>query len=256
MASFVSDGARLAFEEFGAGPAVLLIHGFASSRKVNWVNTSWVTTLTEAGFRVVAIDNRGHGESEKFYDPDKYWAHVMADDAGRLLDHLGIEKALVLGYSMGARIAAFLALRHPEKVAGAVLGGMGLNLVNGLADSDEIIAALSAERLSEVVGATGRQFRLFAESSKADRPALVACMIASREPMAVDDVRRISVPVLVAVGETDDMAGPPQALADLLPDAEALVIPKRNHMLATGDRVFKSAALEFLKRHCANVRAS
>lgn len=254
MAFFVSDEVRLAFEEFGAGPPLLLIHGFASSRHVNWINTSWVTTLTEAGFRVVAIDNRGHGESQKFYDPEQYWAHTMADDAARLLDHLQIGRALVMGYSMGARIAAFLALRHPQRVEAAVLGGMGLNLVNGLADSDEIIAALGAEKLSEVTGATGRQFRIFADNSRADRQALIACMITSREPMAEADVRRIAAPVLVAVGEADEMAGPPEMLADLLPQGEAFVIPKRNHMLATADRAFKAAALAFLKRHCADLR--
>jgi pimeloyl-ACP methyl ester carboxylesterase len=130
---------------------------------------------------------------------------------------------------------------------------MGVNLITGLEDSEEIIAALTAESLADVKGATGRQFRIFADHSKADRAALAACMISSREPMAEADVRRITQPVLVAVGETDDMAGDPHQLAEMLPRGEALVIPKRNHMLATGDPKFKAAAIKFLLAHRSSI---
>jgi pimeloyl-ACP methyl ester carboxylesterase len=126
---------------------------------------------------------------------------------------------------------------------------MGVNLITGLEDSEEIIEALTAESLADVKGATGRQFRIFADHSKADRAALAACMISSREPMPEADVRRIRQPVLVAVGETDDMAGDPHTLAQMLPAGEAVVVPKRNHMLATGDPKFKAAAIKFLLAH-------
>ena len=248
MPSFRSDGIDIAYEVYGDGPPILLIHGFASSGIINWVNTGWVEALQTAGWAPITIDNRGHGASRKLYDPKLYFAHDMADDAARLLDLLGHQSLPVMGYSMGARISAYLALRHPERVTRAVWGGMGINLVTGLEDSEEIIAALTADSLDEVKGATGRQFRIFADHSKADRPALAACMISSREPMPEADVRKISQPTLVAVGAADDMAGDPEALARLLPHGEALVIPKRNHMLATGDPKFKAAALEFLSR--------
>jgi pimeloyl-ACP methyl ester carboxylesterase len=126
---------------------------------------------------------------------------------------------------------------------------LGFNLVTGLEDSEEIIAALTADSLSEVKGATGRQFRIFADHSKADRAALAACMISSREPMPEGEVRKIDQPTLVAVGEADDMAGDPRRLSALLPHGEPFVIPKRNHMLATGDPRFKAAALTFLVEH-------
>lgn len=249
MPTFLSDGITLAYETFGEGPPLLLIHGFASSIQINWVATGWVDTLTRAGYGVVAIDNRGHGQSEKLYDSELYWAHLMADDAARLLDHLGIGRAAVMGYSMGARISAYLSLRHKRKVACAVLGGMGINLISGLEDSDAIIEGLLAEKLEDLTHPSARQFRIFADHSKADRKALAACMVTSREPMPEAEVSRIDVPVLVAVGEDDDMAGSPQAVADLFPDAEAFIIPRRNHMLATGDPKFKAAALDFLARH-------
>ena len=251
MPEFSSQGIAIAYQVQGEGRPILLIHGFASSAEVNWVATGWVDTLVKAGYQAIALDNRGHGRSRKLYDPQLYFAREMANDARRLLDHLGIARLPVIGYSMGARIAAYLALDHPERVEALVLGGMGLNLVTGLADSEPIIAALTAETLSEVTHPTGRQFRIFAEHTGADRAALAACMINSRQPMAEADVRRIAVPALVAVGEEDTMAGDPAALAALLPQAEAFVIPRRDHMRATGDKAFKSAALEFLARQTA-----
>lgn len=249
MASFLSDGIEIAYEVYGEGRPILLIHGFASSGVINWVNPGWVEALQADGWQPITIDNRGHGASRKLYDPKLYFAHEMADDATRLLDRLNLGAVPVMGYSMGARISAFLAARHPARVKCAVWGGMGINLVTGLEDSEEIIAALTADSLSDVKGATGRQFRIFADHSKADKAALAACMISSREPMSAEIVRSIGQPTLVAVGAADDMAGDPQALAELLPQGEAFVIPKRNHMLATGDPRFKAAALEFLRRH-------
>jgi pimeloyl-ACP methyl ester carboxylesterase len=129
--------ARIAFLDepptgAGSGDPVLLIHGFASNHAVNWVNTLWVKTLTDAGYRVVALDNRGHGRSTKFYDPADYDTGRMAEDARGLLDHLGVARAHVMGYSMGARITAYLTLLHPDRVRSALFGGLGIHLVEGV----------------------------------------------------------------------------------------------------------------------------
>jgi pimeloyl-ACP methyl ester carboxylesterase len=248
MPTFQSEGLTLAYQTFGEGQPVLCIHGFASSGKVNWIDTGWVETLNGAGYCAVVLDNRGHGASEKPHDPEAYYPSSMAKDAVALLDHLGIRQAAVLGYSMGARIAAFMAFEHEERVACVMFGGMGMNLINGLSDGNDIISGLRAPSLDGLTHPTARQFRIFADHTKSDREALAACMETSRQPMARADVRRIAVPVLVAVGEADDMAGPPEPLAALIPNAEAFVIPKRDHMRATGDKAFKAAALAFLGR--------
>ena len=251
MPQFQSDGLNLAYQSFGEGFPVLCIHGFASSGKVNWIETGWVEALTRAGYRAITLDNRGHGDSDKPTDPELYDPALMAEDAVKLLDHLGIERAVILGYSMGARISAFMAYAHEDRVACAIFGGMGMNLINGLSDGNDIIAGLLAPSLAELTHPTARQFRIFADHTGADRAALAACMETSRQPMARADVRRIAVPVLVAVGEADEMAGPPEPLAELLPQGEAFVIPKRDHMRATGDKAFKTAALEFMGRTLA-----
>lgn len=249
MPSFLSDGIQLAYDVHGEGRPILLIHGFGSNGKVNWVDTGWVETLGGAGYQPITIDNRGHGASRKLYDASLYYAHDMADDAARLAGHLGIGRLPVMGYSMGARIAAFMAVRHADLVSVAIFGGMGANLMTGLEDSEEIITALTAESLAEVTGRTGRMFRIFAEHTGADRAALAACMVNSREPMSEALVRQIAQPVLVATGSEDTMAGAAESLAAILPRGEAFTIERRDHMRATGDPQFKRAVLSFLAAH-------
>jgi pimeloyl-ACP methyl ester carboxylesterase len=198
---------------------------------------------------VLAIDNRGHGESEKLYDPAAYDLRDMAADARRLLDHLGIRRAAVIGYSMGARIAAFLTVDHPDRVAAAVLGGMGYSLVAGFTDGEEIARALEAPSADDAATEKGRMFRRFAERTRSDLKALAACMRAPRETLTESQLVGIDAPVLVAIGTRDGVAGPPEPLARLMPGAEVLPIPERDHMTAVGDRVFKAGVLDFLHRH-------
>jgi pimeloyl-ACP methyl ester carboxylesterase len=246
LQTFDSDGVEIAFIDEGSGSPTLLIHGFASNLQVNWVSTSWVKDLVRAGRRVIALDNRGHGESGKPHDPAAYGTPVMAEDARRLLDHLGIQRADVIGYSMGARIAAFLALAHPERVRSAVFGGLGEGLVKGVGAPDRVAAALLAPSIEDVTHERGRMFRRFADQTGSDREALAACIMASRQTLTPAELARIRVPVLVAVGSEDDVGGSAQALAELIPGAKAFEITGRDHMKAVGDRRHKSAALDFL----------
>jgi len=246
MSSFQSDGVRIAYWDEGQGDPILLIHGFASNAGTNWVDPGWVRALVADGRRVIAFDNRGHGQSEKLYEPERYGAPVMAEDARALLDHLGIERADVMGYSMGARITAFLALKHPARVRSATLGGLGVKLVDGVGLPEEIAVALEAPSLDDVTDPLGRMFRAFAEQTKSDCRALAACIRGSRQVLTREEVAQIKVPMLIAVGSKDDIAGSPRELAALIPGARALDILGRDHMLAVGDKVFKTAVLEFL----------
>jgi pimeloyl-ACP methyl ester carboxylesterase len=248
MPQFTHDSVEIAFVDEGQGEPIVLVHGFASNKEVNWVAPSWVTTLTRAGRRAIALDNRGHGASSKLYEPAAYHSTIMAEDVRALLDHLDLRRADIMGYSMGARIAAFLALAHPDRVRAAVLGGLGFRLVEGVGLPDTIADALEAPSLAEVADPVAYMFRAFAEQTKSDLRALAACMRGSRQTLSRSEAARIAVPVMVAVGENDPIAGSPEALAALIPGAKALVIPGRDHMLAVGDRVFKSGVVEFLAR--------
>lgn len=246
MPQFEYDGVRISYLDEGEGDPILLIHGFASNKQVNWQYPGWVKLLVEDGRRVIALDNRGHGDSQKFYDPVVYGAPTMAEDARRLLDYLEIGAADVMGYSMGARISAFLTLNHPKRVRRAIFSGLGYGMVSGVGDPEPIASALEAERLQDVADRTGRAFRAFAEQTGSDRRALAACMRSSRQKISEEDVSRIERPVLVAVGTEDDIAGSPHRLAALIPHADVLEIPGRDHMVAVGDKVHKQGVLAFL----------
>lgn len=250
MTRFSSDGVELAYLDERPPEAkdtpVLLIHGFASNVPTNWIDTGWVATLRQAGYRVVAFDNRGHGASEKLYALEDYGAPLMAEDARRLLDHLTIPRAHIIGYSMGARIAAFLALAHPERVQSLVFGGLGINMVRGMAGTGPIAHALEAAHVDDVKSQAARTFRVFAEQTKSDLKALAACIRSARAPITAEAVSQLRAPVLVAVGENDVVGGSATDLAKLIPAAEAFVIAGREHMKAVGDRTFKDAALAFL----------
>src|SRR5450759_1771183 len=252
MASFKNGSVEIAYLDEGqnqpdAAP-VVLVHGFASNKEVNWVNPSWISTLTRAGRRVIALDNRGHGASSKLYDPAAYHSATMADDVQALLDHLNIECADVMGYSMGARIAAFLAVDHPARVRAVILGGLGIRLVDGGVFAESIADALEALSLADVRDPTGRIFRAFAEQTKSDLKALAACIRGSRQTLSREQVAGIAKPVLVAVGTKDTVAGSAPALAALIPGARTLDIPDRDHMLSVGDNVFKAGVLDFLNQ--------
>ncbi len=224
MQFFDSRGVQIAFidiaPEGGAGDPILLVHGFASNHAVNWVNTLWTTTLTRAGLRVLALDNRVHGQSQKLYRPEDYDSWIMAQDARNLLDHLGIARADVMGYSMGARIGAHLALRDPARVRSLLLGGLGYHLVEGVGLPVGIADAMEAPSVEVLTDPTQRMFRAFAEQTKSDLKALAACVRGSRQTLSAHDVERISVPTLVSVGTNDPIAGSAAQLAALFPDGD------------------------------------
>lgn len=246
MRTFDSDGVTIAYIDQGEGDAVLLIHGFASNVSTNWMQTGWVRMLNDAGRRVIAFDNRGHGESQKLYDTEAYGAPLMAEDARRLLDHLKVDRADIMGYSMGARITAFLTMNTPSRVRSAIFAGLGFNMVRGVGGTGPIAAALEAKHIDEVVNETARTFRAFAESTNSDLKALAACIRSSREKITREALGTILTPVLVAVGTEDVIGGSASGLAALIPGAKVLDITGRDHMRAVGDRVYKDGVLRFL----------
>jgi pimeloyl-ACP methyl ester carboxylesterase len=131
---------------------------------------------------------------------------------------------------------------------------LGMGLVDGLSDTDKIALALEAPPLADVADPGGYMYRAFAEKTRSDLRALAACIRGARQTMSREEVGRIAVPLLIAVGENDHVAGSPEGLAALIPGAKAFTIPGRDHMLAVGDRRFKGAVLSFLSQD-AEVRA-
>jgi len=248
MPSFHNGAVEIAYLDEGEGDPIVLVHGFASTKNVNWVYPTWVSELKKNGRRVIAFDNRGHGDSSKLYDPTAYEVVTMAGDIAALMDHLNIERADVMGYSLGSRMTAVLARSQPKRLRSVIFGGIGIGLIEGAGPGENVVQALEADSLDDVTDPVGRTFRAFADQTRSDRRALAACLRGSRRLMTRDEAAEIAVPVLIAVGTSDEIAGSAEALGKIIPGSQVLNIPNRDHMRAVGDKVYKAGVLDFLSQ--------
>jgi pimeloyl-ACP methyl ester carboxylesterase len=251
MEKFHSDGVEIAYMDWAPmgddrQEPIVLIHGFASTHAVNWLFTQWVKTLTEDGRRVIVLDNRGHGQSQKLYAPEDYAPEKMAADVVHLLDHLKIDRADVMGYSLGARIATHLALLHPQRVRSLSLGGIGVALIDSAGVQKGLAEAMEAERIEDVEDPGLKIFRGFAEHTRSDLRALAACARGARRVIDPASLKNIAAPTVICVGTRDDVAGDPHPLAPLFRNVRIVDILGRDHNRAVGDRIYKQAVLELL----------
>jgi pimeloyl-ACP methyl ester carboxylesterase len=250
MTEFVkaADGVRIAYETVGSGPSVVLVHGFAASRVQNWKAPGWYETLTGAGYRVVAMDCRGHGESDKPHDPAAYDHTILAEDVVAVMEAAGAAPAFLMGYSMGGFISMHVLMDHPDLLKKLVIGGVGGSyLGRAFGSRDAIADALLIADKSQITDPIQRSFREFAEQSGKDREALAACMRANRRPFTAAELKQSKRPVLVVCGENDALTGPPDPLANAFADGRAVTVARRDHMTTVGDKVFKEATLAFFK---------
>lgn len=249
MLSFQRDNLEIAYLDEGEGEPIVLVHGFASNKEINWVLPGWTAALKSAGRRVIALDNRGHGRSSKPHDAAAYSVQQMAGDTLALLDHLKLDRADYLGYSMGGRIGMYLSLKHPDRIRSAALGGIGASIITGPGRRTQIVAALEAKSAQEISDPVARSFRMFAEQTKSDLKALIACMDGLRVQFNEEELASIRVPMLIVRGgDDDDIAGPIENIARTIPGCEYVELPHRNHMTAVGDRAFKEGVAGFLQK--------
>jgi pimeloyl-ACP methyl ester carboxylesterase len=249
LAEFDSHGVRLHFELNGPndGPAIVLVHGFCSDYALNWVGSRWQEALVNDGRLVIGLDCRGHGHSEKPHDPEAYDRATMAADVVRLLDHLGIDRADYLGYSMGGRIGLQLLVDCSARVRRAVLGGIG----RWAGSERPRHAELTARRMrgdASVDDPMATMFYEFAASRPInDLEALACCILGAQRQLGEDELLAVPSPVLICAGDRDPLAQGADQLARLLGDGHFFEIEGRNHMNAVPARTFKEAALNFLE---------
>jgi len=245
MPTFDSMGVPIYFEEKGAGPSVVLVHGFAADLNANWKVPGWIDLLAQS-WRVIAMDCRGHGRSGKPYDPKAYSIEARALDVIRLLDHLNLERTLLMGYSMGARISLEVVLGYPTRIRAVVLGGIGLGLV-GAEDArgrEQIVKALLAPSI-ENAPPTASAFREFAEANRNDLKALAACFAGDRPAVDRAVLASIRVPTMVVIGSKDTLVGRADELAAGITGAELVTLEGRDHLTAPASRLYKESVLRF-----------
>ncbi|MEQ8840518.1 MAG: alpha/beta fold hydrolase [Acidimicrobiales bacterium] len=212
------------------GPPVVLLHGFATSTERTWREPGWFDLLKDARRRVFGIDLLGHGDADKPTDPAAY-----DDLVAPVMDQFPETPADVVGYSLGARTALEIAIRHPDRVNRLVLAAVGENLV---ATSDTAAGEMTpnvADHFESLIAAPGN-----------DADALRACISRERRTFSAAELATVRARCLIVIG-SDDFAGPPEPLADLLPDATIKVLPGIDHFGLPKQFGFIDAALEFIE---------
>jgi len=259
---FNSNGVKIHYFVRGEGEPVLLIHGFTASADSNWIRSGIFDALDDH-YKVIAIDNRGHGKSEKPHDADKYGME-MVEDQIRLLDHLGIDKAHLVGYSMGGFITGRLMIEHPERVLSATMGGAGwedqksqrLDFIEELADSLESGKGIGPliVRLTPAGETPPNEEQLKLMNTvvmMTNDPQALAAVIRGMTQFFVpeDQLRACKVPVLAIVGSRDPLKAGVDAMAKIRPDIKVVVVDGANHMTAFRKPVFIDSLKAFLAKH-------
>ena len=246
MPFFDSAGATIHYLDQGSGPALVLIHSMASNIRHSWVETGWTEQLG-LSYRLVAIDCRGHGLSAKSDDPDFYTADKMADDTVRLLDHLGIARVLVAGYSMGACVALNMAVRFSDRVRALVIGGVSSRAYKEppRAELERLVEILRADDISSFTDRAALFMRSFCLKNGNDPKALAAFSLHRRPDVEQSELGSIRAPVLIMAGTKDAIVQGVDELAASIPGARVMTLEGRTHLDALADPGFKQAAAEF-----------
>ncbi len=261
---FDSAGVRIHYTDQGKGEPVVLVHGFLASYNTNWRWPGVIRALRRTGYRVIALDCRGHGRSGKPRETEQYGLE-MVNDVVRLLDHADIDRAHVVGYSMGGLITNRLRAEYPERLLTATLGGMGWageGVEDETLDSRDLAEAMEKNDLGPLFQALappgepgpGRT-RIFLMNT---------ALLAFNDPQALaaalrgfDALGRISaqnlvenrVPTLALVGDQDPLLQQVETMAAVMSNLEVVEIPGATHMTAFSDPLFTETLVAFLGRH-------
>ncbi len=250
---FSSEGIQIYYETFGIGKPIILIHGWGSDLKQSWVESGWVKIIQSIRM-VIAMDCRGHGQSEKPHDQKVYSYSSMSQDVLNLLDHLNLAKADIFGYSMGAFMAVYLLGHHRERFTSMILGGIG-DETEESKDARFIADALRAKENSQITNLIGRAYREYVDSnSNNDREALALSalqMWPEGYPVQLGgvDLANVDIPVIIINGEYDyPYVKSDKKLKDAIAGSQLVRIANKNHLNVVVDQLFKEEVLEFLKR--------
>jgi pimeloyl-ACP methyl ester carboxylesterase len=255
-----SVGVPIHYELVGAGPPIVLVHGFLCSYEGNWGQSGWIDFLVDLGRMVVGLDIRGHGESGKPREPGAYDLQLMAGDVLAVMDAAGVQQADLMGYSMGGRIAMELLVCAPNLFTSAVVGGSGVYTTSNPQVRAAIVRALETDDVASITDPTALFFRQFAESRAVDPntiatrdpdlKALSACFTsfaAQRDDIGESALGRLALPRLAVVGDKDPALAAAQRLVEIVPNAELVVLPGEDHLSAVSAPAYKDSVASYLK---------
>ncbi|HXH36577.1 MAG TPA: alpha/beta hydrolase [Plantibacter sp.] len=245
-----NDGLRLAtyLHEPAAGTeergSIVAVHGFASSAGLNWDLAGWTRTLTRAGYRLLTLDQRGHGASDKPTDPAAYRTDGLVDDVLTVLDGYGLDEPHYLGYSLGSRVGWRLGVLHPGRVRSLSLGGLPEG--DSLRDFDLAAAQARIATGEPITDILTQTYVSMAEGVPGNEvAALIALVEGLRGGPQPNTAQVPALPMLLVTGDDDAVAAGSRRLAEAA-GARYVGLPGREHFNAVSSRAFKDAVLAFL----------
>jgi pimeloyl-ACP methyl ester carboxylesterase len=247
MPTFSREGIRLQYETRGTGDPVVLLHGFTSLNS-SWERNGLVCTLVDNGFRAISPDARSHGSSDPVFDPAMCTPDMLAADVMELLDHLGIDSASLVGFSMGGGTALRIALDAPERVKRLVVGGVGDSAINALHDPRQIreLADAFSGHTDPPAESNAAKLRRNAELAGNDCRALLPFLQQGGWPGGLTEVAPLKVPALVIVAEGDEYMTQSEALLAALAPTQAMHLRDHGHHGVMGDDAVKQEVIRFL----------
>ena len=247
-----SDGIRIYYEVYGEGRPIVLVHGWGADIRTNWIALNWVQALQPLR-QVIALDCRGHGRSDKPHDQKLYGYASIARDVLALMDHLKLEKADYLGYSMGAFMGAHLLGHHQDRLTSMIMSGIGDESEESMNAGIPIAEALRAKDPSRITNPLGLAYRMYASSNPLNDLEALARSALQMWPegfpirLGGPGLATVTIPVLIANGDNDHpYVATDGALAAAIPGAQLVRIPGVNHITAIGDPRLKAAVVRFL----------
>ena len=253
MGTAPSDGLEIHYREFGAGRPIVLVHGWGSDLEHNWVSTGWVDALQPLR-RVIALDVRGHGRSSKPREQARYGYRAMSRDVLSVMDHLGLERADLLGYSMGAFMGVCLLADCPERFTSMILGGIGDETPASAEACVAIARGLRAEDPASLADPIARAARAFVDANPTrDLEALALSaleMWPQGHPLELGGPALADgdVPVLIVNGSEDHpYVRSDERLVAAIPGARLVRIPSTDHLSTVAAPRFRDEAVAFLR---------
>jgi pimeloyl-ACP methyl ester carboxylesterase len=249
MPVFESGGVSLAYDDVGppdARDCVVLLHGFATNRNENWRRVGWLGAFERRRIRALAFDMRGHGESGRPHAPEAYSREALLGDVVAFVAAFTRRPPILMGYSMGARLALAAASAHPDRFERLILGGVGGRLFEPAPPGHPMADAMEAADADAIAEPLLRSFRIFADDQGEDRLALAAFARARAGLVDQDALGALRLPTLVVAGARDELAGDVDALAVHIPGARGITLPGCDHFSAIAHASFKGAVFDFL----------
>ena len=248
MPTVQSDGVAIHYEVIGEGQPIVLVHGFSSSFDRDWRRSGWVDFLVGEGRQVIGLDCRGHGLSGKPHSPESYAGNQIPDDVLAVMDAVGVDRADIMGYSMGGLVTLNLVSRHAERFTSAVVTGTGLpRPVFDPQRRAALAEALEAGDPATISDPTALRFRQSVERRDNDLLALAAFQRSERTQTDQAALRRLNLPLLVVVGEKEEVLASARQLAAAVAGAELVTLAGKDHQSAMAARSFKQAVGRFLQ---------